>query len=122
MKSLLKLCALGAFVVATAVAQPKVTALVNNYGNVLPGLPNYGIAQGSLFVIYGSGLANTTTTLQSVPLQTPLSGVTISVTVSGSTVACPIYFLSPGQIDAILPSSTPVGTGTITVTNNGTAS
>jgi uncharacterized protein (TIGR03437 family) len=122
MKSFLKLCALGAFVVVTAAAQPKVTALVNNYGNVLPGLPNYGIAQGSIFIIYGSGLANTTTTLQSVPLQTTLSGVTINVTVSGSTVACPIYFLSPGQIDAILPSSTPVGTGTITVTNNGTAS
>jgi hypothetical protein len=48
MKSFLKLCALGAFVVVTAAAQPKVTALVNNYGNVLPGLPNYGIAQGSI--------------------------------------------------------------------------
>jgi uncharacterized protein (TIGR03437 family) len=30
-----------------------------------------------------------------------------------------IYFLSAGQIDAVLPSTTPVGTGTITVANSG---
>ncbi len=122
MKLFLKLCALSTFAIVTAMAQPKVSALVNNYSNIQPGLPNYGIAQGSIFIIYGSGLANATTDLQSVPLKTTLNGVTINVTVNGTTVQCPIYFLSAGQIDAILPSGTPVGTGTISVTNNGATS
>jgi uncharacterized protein (TIGR03437 family) len=117
-----RLIALIALSLPAVFAQPVVTALLNNYGDILPGLPNYGIAQGSIFNIYGSGLANSTTALQAVPLQTALGGVTVSVSVSGTTVKCPIYSLSPGQINAILPSSTPVGTGTITVVNNGQTS
>jgi uncharacterized protein (TIGR03437 family) len=121
MKSFLKLAALGAFVVAAATAQPTIAGLVNNWSNIKPGLPNYGIAQGSIFDIYGTGLSNSTSA-QTIPLPTTLNGVTINVTVSGTTVSCPIYFLSSGQINAILPSKTAVGTGTITVTNNGQTS
>jgi uncharacterized protein (TIGR03437 family) len=88
---------------------------VNNYSYVLPGLPNYGIAQGSIFDIFGTGLATTTAT-QAVPLQKTLAGVSITVTVNGvSTQAIP-YFVTPLEIAAILPSATPTGTGTITVT------
>jgi uncharacterized protein (TIGR03437 family) len=38
--------------------------------------------------------------------------------VNGTTTQPLIYYLSPGQIDAVLPSATPVGTGTITVTTS----
>lgn len=48
--------------------------------------------------------------------------MTISVTVNGTTTNPLIYYLSAKQIAAVLPSATPVGTGTITVTNSAGAS
>jgi uncharacterized protein (TIGR03437 family) len=105
---------------------PTITSLQNNYGNILPGLPSYGIAPASLFVIYGTGMsAPGTPVLQSSAapgLQTTLNNTSISVTVGSVTTKPFIYYTSPTQIAAVLPSTTPAGTGTITVTYNGTAS
>ena len=112
-----------AAVAASAWAQaPVVRSVQNNYSNIVADLPNYGIAQGSIFFIKGSNLAPGTTSLQNVPLKATLNGVSIQVTVNGITTSPLIYYLSATQIDAILPSGTPVGTGTITVGNNGLAS
>ncbi|HUE22158.1 MAG TPA: hypothetical protein VMQ86_10780 [Bryobacteraceae bacterium] len=110
--------ALAGIFAGTAMGQtPTVTGLLNNYSNTLPGLPNYGIAEGSIFVIYGTNFSSTQSPLQSPPPAT-LSGVTINVTV-GTTVTHPLfYYLYPTQIAAVLPSATPVGTGTITVTTS----
>src|SRR5271155_5468937 len=83
---------------------PTVGGLLNNYSFTLPGLPNYGIAEGSIFDIFGTNLSSTSTALQDPPLKTTLNGVTIAVTVNGTTTNPLIYFLSPGQIAAILPS------------------
>jgi len=98
---------------------PTVGGLLNNYSFTLPGLPNYGIAQGSIFVIYGT---NFTTSQSELGLQypptTPLGGVSISVTVNGTKTSPPLYYLYPTQIAAVLPSATPVGTGTLTVTTS----
>jgi uncharacterized protein (TIGR03437 family) len=44
--------------------------------------------------------------------------VTISVTVNGTATSPPLYYLYPTQIAAVLPSATPVGTGSITVTTS----
>ena len=113
------LLAAAATFVGHAFAQaPTVGGLLNNYSFTLPGLPNYGIAQGSIFDIFGTNLAGQTTPLQNPPLQSTLNGVTINVTVSGVTTHPLFYFQSSIQIDAILPSTTPVGTGTITVTTS----
>ena len=101
---------------------PTITSLANNYSYVLPGLPHYGIAQGSIFDIFGTNLANTSTGLQSVPLSASLKGVTVTVTVGGAATHPILYYVTPGQIAAILPSATPVGTGTIVVDNNGQSS
>lgn len=107
----------------TILAQtPTVTAVENNYSFTHPGLPNYGIAEGSIFVIFGTNLANTSTGLQSAPLQTTLNGVSVSITVNGTTKQALLYYVTPTQIGGILPSSVPVGTGQITVTNNGATS
>jgi uncharacterized protein (TIGR03437 family) len=106
----------------TSVAQtPTVAGIENNYSYVVPGLPNYGIAQGSIFDIFGSNLASTSTALQTTPV-TPLNGVSVTVTVGGTAKQALLYYVTPAQIAAVLPSSTPVGTGTITVTNNGQTS
>jgi uncharacterized protein (TIGR03437 family) len=104
---------------------PTIKTVQNNYGLIPQGLPNYGIAPGALFFITGSGLANFTTDLQSsgTPgLQTTVNGVSVKVTVGSTTVQCFLYYLSPTQINAVLPGTTAVGTGTLIVTNNGVTS
>ena len=105
--------------VAAAPTGPAIASLQNNYSNLAPGLPNYGIAQGSIFDIFGVNLANTSTGLQSLPLSTTLQNVSVAVTVNGVTTHAILYYVTPGQLGAILPSATPVGDGTIVVTNNG---
>ena len=103
--------------------QPAITAVQNNYSYTLPTVPNYGIAPGSLFVIFGTNLSTVTTpVLQSsaapgVPLT--LNGVNVSVSVNGVTAQAPLYYVSTTQIAGILPSTIPPGSGTIAVTNNG---
>lgn len=116
MKLLLKSAALGVLLAAAAAAQPAITGLLNNYSWVLPGLPNYGIAQGSIFDIFGANLANSATGLQTPP-PTTLNNVTVTVTVNGVSADAPLYFVSSGQIAAVLPSRVPAGNGTITVKN-----
>lgn len=118
MKTLLLLLSIA----CAALAQPTVSGVVNNYSYIAPGLPNYGIAQGSIFVLFGANLSAATTPLQNAPLPTTLQGVSVSVTVSGQTRAALLYYVSPTQIAGILPSSTPTGTGTLTVTSNGRSS
>jgi hypothetical protein len=63
MKTVLKLILV---VGAPLVAQtPTVAQIQNNYSYVLPGLPNYGIAPGSLLIVVG-------TNLNSQPLSAPV--------------------------------------------------
>lgn len=107
----------------SALAQtPVVTEIANIYSWTLPGMPNYGTARGSIFALFGTNLSSASAPLQSGPLQTTLDGVTLNVTVNGVTTQALLYYLSPTQINAVLPSSTPTGTGTLTVTNNGVVS
>ncbi|HEX5230187.1 MAG TPA: hypothetical protein VFW44_20885 [Bryobacteraceae bacterium] len=105
---------------------PTISGLSNNYSGIPSGLPSYGIAPGSLFIIYGSGLSDPgTPKLQSSAapgLPTTLNHTSISVTVNGKTTTPAIYYTSPTQVAAVLPSSTPAGKGAITVTYNGKAS
>ncbi len=97
-------------------------AVENNYSFVLPGLPNYGIAQGSIFVIFGDNLAAAPSGLQNVPLQKTLNGVSVQFNIQGATTQALMYYVMPGQIAGILPSATPVGTGTVIVTSGGQSS
>ena len=103
------------FAAAASAQAPVIGGLANNYSYIAAGLPNYGIAQGSIFDIFGTNLAGSSLS-QSVPLKTTLNGVTINVTVGGTTTHPIPYYVTATLIGAILPSATPVGTGTITVT------
>jgi uncharacterized protein (TIGR03437 family) len=105
---------------------PTITAVVNNSSQIPAGVPNSGIAPSSIFIVMGSGLADAgLPVLQSSAapgLSQSLNRASISVTVGGATVHPSIYYTSPGQIAAVLPASTPVGNGMLTVTYNGTNS
>ena len=102
---------------------PTIGAVVNNYSGITAGLPNYGIAPGSIFIIYGSDLSDPVPLAfqSSLPpgLPTTLNHTSISVTVNGVTTNPAILYAIPTQIAAVLPSTTPVGSGTITVNYNG---
>ena len=101
--------------------------MVNNYSYTPAGFPNSGIAPGTIFTIFGSGMANKPSgnvTLESSAGQgipKTLAGTSLSVTVGGTTVT-PACYATPGQIAAVLPSSTPTGAATLTVTYNNTPS
>jgi uncharacterized protein (TIGR03437 family) len=114
----------GVLLATSLVAQPNVTLIGNNYGWVSPASPSFGIAQGAIFAIKGTDLGPTPyPTLNSTPVAGNDKGVTIKVTVGGTTVTAPTYYVWDQQLAAVLPSNTPVGTGTLTVNyNNQTSS
>ena len=119
MSSLLCRIAAAAFAFAAVVdAAPVVSAVVNAASYLPPSLPNSGVAQGALFIVFGSGLGpSTAVQATSYPLPTTegIGGTTIQVTVDGTTENCIMFYSSATQLIAILPSPTPVGIGTLTV-------
>ena len=120
----------GFAVVATAQPAIGTGGVLNAASNALPGLPNSAIAQGSIFLVYGTGLGppppvGAIVTLAPFPLPKALpapSGTSVSVTVGNTTVDALMIYTSPTQIAAILPSRTPAGAGQITVRFNGASS
>jgi uncharacterized protein (TIGR03437 family) len=106
-------------------AQPVVFegGAVNVASYVPAQFPNYGIAQGSLFTVFGEEMGPAQIVfVQAFPVGTTLAGSSIKVTVGNTTVDCLMIFSSAGQLAAVLPSTTPVGQGTLTVTYNGQVS
>jgi len=100
-----------------------ITAVENAASSLAPGLPNAGIAQGAIFIVQGSSLGPSTLTFAPAAFQTnTVSGTSVSVMVNGTTVNAPLYYTSAGQVAALLPSNTPTGAGTVTVTYNGAPS
>jgi uncharacterized protein (TIGR03437 family) len=116
--------ALMTFVPLAAFAQPTITGVTNNYSYIPSGFPNSGVSPGSIFTIFGSGMASApagNVTLESSAgsgIPTSLAGATLTVTVGGTTVQPAMYYATPSQIAAVLPSDTPTGAATLTVSYN----
>jgi uncharacterized protein (TIGR03437 family) len=105
--------------------QPSVAhnGILNAASDAFVGLPNSSIAQGSIFTIYGTNMGPTTNPSQtSFPLQPTLGGVSVKVTSGGTSVSAVPVYVGPNQVNAILPSNTPIGSATLTVTYNGQTS
>lgn len=121
-----RLLAVALFFAVVAVAQPVISTRVPAVSSAsyrTPGMPGSGIAQGSIFSVFGTGLGpDTLVQAFSFPLQTTLGGTSVTVTVGGTQVSALILAALSYQVNAILPSTTPVGTGTFTVTYNGQTS
>lgn len=75
-----------------------------------------GVAPGSIISIFGTGLASQTAQAASVPLPATLGGTSVTISGLGNV---PLYFVSPTQINAVVPFQIPVlGSGS---TSNGPA-
>lgn len=107
---------------ALAAAAPLLTGVYNAASWVPAGLPNSSIAEGSIFTLIGTGMGpGNLVKVTSYPLPTNqgLAGTSIQVTVGGVTNSCIMVYTLATQVAAILPSSTPVGAGTLTLTYQG---
>lgn len=115
MRSLFFLCALSTFCFGQ---QPIIyyRGTVNGASFAPFGLPNAPIARGSVFTVFGENLGPVESPALAFPLSTTLSGVALTITQSGvNTSAYPI-FVSPGQINAIMPSTVKGGLATLRLT------
>jgi len=106
---------------APAQAQPAIAA--NGVLNASSGLPD--VAQGSWFVIFGTGLGPAAISIQNAaPYQAKLSGTSIAFTPAsgGAPVSALMYYTVATQVAGLLPSSTAAGAYNVTVTYNGQTS
>jgi len=113
------------FAVSLYAQAPAITSIQNPASNILPGLPNYGMAQGQIFVLYGANMGPTTIVQPtSLPLPVSLGGTSVKITGLGSTTVynAPLIYALNTQVAAVMPSGVPPGLGaTIQVTYNGVA-
>lgn len=110
-------CAVSAFSQTPTITSGEVT---NAASYAIPDLPSGALARGGMIVIKGNNLGPAQLqAISSFPLVTTFGGTSVKATVAGTTVDLFMIYTSARQVAAILPSSTPAGTGTITVTYNG---
>ena len=80
----------------------------------------YVFAPDSLVTGYGAGLAPVAESASTVPLPTSLGGVEVALTdASGRVTLAPLVFVSPGQLNYLVPDSVPAGRLSVEVRNNG---
>jgi uncharacterized protein (TIGR03437 family) len=84
---------------------------VSGIVNAAGATPQAGIAPGSIASIYGGGLAPNTALGPGSPLAQTLASVTVT---AGDSVF-PLFFVSPTQINFLLPPAFPAGAATLTV-------
>ena len=103
---------LSCLLVASACAQPLVyNRGVLNAASFMPqGLASGGIAQGSIFSIFGTRFGpGSPVEASAFPLGTTLGNVSVTLTQGATTVnAIPLY-VSNTQVNAIMPSNAPLG-------------
>lgn len=99
------LAVLSAACVAAGVAsgQPVVSAVLNAASY------SAAVAPGSWVAIFGTNLASAVAGADSVPLPASLAGV--SVTVGG--IAAPLLYVSPGQLNVLIPSGVVIPANTV---------
>jgi uncharacterized protein (TIGR03437 family) len=102
----------GASATAPSIAQGGIVNAVSNRGG--------GIAQGSMFTIYGSNLGPAASwTAYQFPIPDTVNNVTVTVKQGSTTLKAYLLYVQANQINAIMPSNVPLGDAQITVTYNG---
>ncbi len=83
--------------------------------------PSAAIAPGSLASLYGHNLAATTAQAVLLPLPLSLDNFTLAVTDSaGVQQNAPLLYVSPGQINFLVPDNTAIGAATFAVAGGAT--
>lgn len=119
MKSFLVIMALAAGCAMEAAAQPNITYISSAATYLPPGLPNSGLAQGSILAIFGTGIGpSAAVSATAYPLTDSMGGASVTFTVGSTSTKALMLFASSTQLSVVLPSSTSVGTGTVAVTYN----
>jgi uncharacterized protein (TIGR03437 family) len=78
--------------------------------------PSSAVAPDSLASLYGANLAPGVAQASAQPLPLALGGVMLSVTdAAGATRAAPLVYISPGQINFVVPDGTAPGLATLLV-------
>ncbi|HTQ53103.1 MAG TPA: hypothetical protein VMI94_01510 [Bryobacteraceae bacterium] len=96
---------------------PWVAAVANSASYAESGQGGYGIARGSLFVVFGQNLGpGQLQQAQSFPLPPSLAGTSVEITMGGTSWNAIMIYTLWDQVAAILPSGVPAGSGTLTVT------
>jgi uncharacterized protein (TIGR03437 family) len=102
----------GASATAPSIAQGGIVNAVSNRAGV--------IAQGSIFTIYGTNLGPAARwAAYQFPIPDTVNGVAVTVTQGSTTLKAYLLYVQAAQINAIMPSSTPLGNVQITVNYNG---
>jgi uncharacterized protein (TIGR03437 family) len=88
--------------------------VINGVGGIQSAAaPSSAIAPGSLASLYGQNLAGATAQATSLPLPASLDGITVTATDStGAQWSAPLLYVSPGQINFLVPDNTVPGTVT----------
>lgn len=74
------------------------------------------VAPDSIVACFGSQLATGVKVADTVPLPTSLLGTTLTIRdASGASLPAPLLFVSPGQINYIVPAQARAGAGTVVV-------
>ncbi|MBL8169609.1 MAG: VCBS repeat-containing protein [Acidobacteria bacterium] len=75
-------------------------------------------AQEAIVAGFGQNLATASGAAPGLPLPTTLFGTTITVKdAAGVTRPAPLFFVSPGQVNYLIPAGTATGTATVTITS-----
>ncbi|MEP7365959.1 MAG: hypothetical protein ABI972_22105 [Acidobacteriota bacterium] len=124
MKIKLLLLATAITFTSLAQAQPRITNVTNAASYAAAGLPGVGIAQGSIFVIFGSNMGPAALVQAGAPRPTAagLSGTRVRITVGATNFDAPMIYTSAGQVAAIMPSNVQVGQANVIVLFNDVAS
>jgi len=99
--------------------QPQIApnGVVNAASYLTAAFPNYGLARGSLFLVFGTALGPQNLVSATFPLPTSdgLAGTRVLLSNGGYSAACPVVYTSLTQVAAIVPSNAPEGDGTLVV-------
>jgi uncharacterized protein (TIGR03437 family) len=99
--------------------------VVNAASYLTQAFPRYGIARGSMFIVFGSALGPVDLVQASgfpLPATDGLAGTRVLVSIGAYNATCPMVYSSLTQIAAIMPSNAPEGDGTLVVSYQNLAS
>ena len=98
--------------------------VVNAASYLTASFSHYGLARGSLFLVFGTALGPVNLVSATFPLPTSdgLAGTRVLLSNGGYSASCPMVYTSLTQVAALVPSNAPEGDATLVVAYQNLAS